>query len=136
MYYFFSKINSLCLLFKGIVSWERVFFVFFYKVLWNDISAFLCVLIFCFKGTVSQDFLLQVFLWILFFQAPENKIRVISNFFKILLGDIRKSRYTTSKQHRWEICTGINNTGGKFAEEGGPQIKFHKSSNLQAYKIC
>ena len=28
--------------------------------MWSDISAFLCTLMFCFKGTVSQDFLLQV----------------------------------------------------------------------------
>ncbi len=33
------------------------------------------------KGTVSRDFLLQVFSWITF-PAPENNIRVISNFFE------------------------------------------------------
>jgi hypothetical protein len=33
-----------------------------------------------FKGTVAQDFWLQVFLWIIFPQAPENNNRVILNF--------------------------------------------------------
>jgi hypothetical protein len=37
-----------------------------------------------FKGTVSQDFLLQIFSWIIFPQAPKNKILVISNFFQHL----------------------------------------------------
>ncbi len=49
--YFFSKIHSLCFL-KG-QSQEIV--------LRSDISAFLCVLMFCFKGKMSQDFLLQIF---------------------------------------------------------------------------
>ncbi len=35
-----------------------------------------------FKGTVSRDFLLQVFSWITFPQAPDNNIRIISNFFE------------------------------------------------------
>ena len=56
------------------------------------------------KGTVSRDFLRQVFLWITFPQAPDNNIRIISNFFEIR-GDIRKSRCTT----------GVVDTGGKFA---------------------
>jgi hypothetical protein len=34
------------------------------------------------KGTVSQNFLFQVFSWITFPHAPENNIRVISNFFE------------------------------------------------------
>jgi hypothetical protein len=32
-----------------------------------------------FKGTVSLDFLLQAFLWIIFLRVPESNIRVISN---------------------------------------------------------
>ncbi len=44
------------------------------------------------KGTVSQDFLLQVFVMNLF-QDPENRIRVISNFFENL------RRYSQVKVH-------------------------------------
>jgi hypothetical protein len=43
--------------FKGIVSRHSILL----KLLWSDIKAFLCALMFCFKGTVSQDFLLHVF---------------------------------------------------------------------------
>jgi hypothetical protein len=42
---------------------------------------------------VSQDFLLHSFSWIIILQAPENNIRVISNFSKIR-GDIHKSSCT------------------------------------------
>ncbi len=48
-------------------------------------------------------FLLQVFPWIIFPQAPKNNIRVIQIFSKIH-GDIRK----------WRCTTGINDTSGKF----------------------
>ncbi len=51
------------------------------------------------KGTVSRDFFIQVFSWIIFPQAPENNTRVISNFFKNL------RRYLQVKvRHRWQIC--------------------------------
>ncbi len=63
-----------------------------------------------FKGTVSRDFLLQVFSWITFPQAPENNIRVISNFFE------NSRRYSQVKvHHRWQIAAGINDTDGKYA---------------------
>jgi hypothetical protein len=48
--------NPFTLLFKGVVSRDSIFIKF------RDIKAFLCALMFRFKGTVSQDFLLQVFL--------------------------------------------------------------------------
>ncbi len=61
-----------------------------------------------------------------FTQAPENNIRVISNFFE---NSRRYSQFKVHKRcqrHRWQICrrcqrrrgqiaTGINNTGSKFA---------------------
>ncbi len=53
---------------------------------------------------MSRDFLLQVFSWITFPQAPENSIRVISNFFENL------RRYSQVKVHHrcqrqlWQIC--------------------------------
>ncbi len=46
-----------------------------------------------FKGTVSRDFLLQVF-WIIFPQALENNRRVISNFFE------NSRRYSQGKVHQ------------------------------------
>ncbi len=46
------------------------------------------------KGTVSRDFLLQVFSWIIFPQAPDNKIRVISNFSE------NSRRYSFVKVHQ------------------------------------
>jgi hypothetical protein len=70
------------------------------------------------KGTVSQDFLLQVFF--IFPQATDNNIRVISNF-SIIRGDIRKSRGTTGindtggKFFHWYRCAAVVDTGGKFA---------------------
>ncbi len=57
------------------------------------------------KGTVSRDFYIRCFSWIIFPQAPKNNTRVISNFSKIR-GDIHKSRCTT----------GINNSSGTGGE--------------------
>jgi hypothetical protein len=47
------------------------------------------------KGTVSWDFLLQVFSCIIFPQAPKNNIRIISNFFE------NSQRYSQVKVHHW-----------------------------------
>jgi hypothetical protein len=59
------------------------------------------------KGTEPLDFFASgCFSVIIFFQAPENSIRVTSNFFENS-GDICKSRCTT----------GINDTGVKFATD-------------------
>jgi len=89
------------------------------------------VLIFCFKGTVSQDFFASGFFHESSFSKPlKIRFRVISNFFKKLCLGIFASQGTPLVQHRWETCTGINKTGGKFAEEGSPQIS---SANPQ---IC
>ncbi len=55
-----------------------------------------------FKGTVSRDFLLQVFFINQFPPAPEYPIWTVSNFSKIR-GDIRRSRLTT----------GVADTGGQ-----------------------
>ncbi len=56
-----------------------------------------------FKGTVSRDFLLLVFSWISFPQAPEYTIRAVSKFFE------NSRRYSQLKvdhryqRHRWQI---------------------------------
>jgi hypothetical protein len=60
------------------------------------------------KGTVSRDLLLQGFHGLSSPKAPENSIRIISNFFSKIRRDISKSRCTTSIYD-----TGVNVTGGK-----------------------
>jgi hypothetical protein len=80
---------------------------------------------------VSQDFFASGFFHESSFSKPlKIRFRVISNFFKKLCLGIFASQGTPLVQHRWETCTGINKTGGKFAEEGSPQIS---SANPQ---IC
>ncbi len=64
-YCIFLLKNPFTLLFKGIASRDSIFIKF-------DIKTFLCELMFCFKGTVPHDFLLQVFLGIIFPQTSEN----------------------------------------------------------------
>jgi hypothetical protein len=59
-----------------------------------------------FKGTVSRDFLLLVFVMNHFPPAPEYPIRPFQIFSKIR-EDIRKSRCTTA----------IKDTGGKFCHQ-------------------
>ncbi len=57
-----------------------------------------------FVGTVSQDILLLVFLWISFPPAPEYPNRTVSNFFQ------NSRRYSQVKVHyryqwhQWQIC--------------------------------
>ncbi len=51
-----------------------------------------------FKGTMTRDFWLQVFLWISFLQTPEYTIRAVSNVFE------NSPRYSQLKVHhlcRW-----------------------------------
>ncbi len=50
------------------------------------------------KGTVSRDFLLQVFSRLFFSQAPENKVHHLY------------------QRHRLQFSTNIVDTGGKFAK--------------------
>ncbi len=68
-----------------------------------------------FKVTMSQDFLLQVFSWIISPQAAENNTRVISNYFENLWRYcICKSRCITAISNiGGKFATGINDTGGK-----------------------
>jgi hypothetical protein len=96
---------------------------------------------FCFKGTVSQDFLLQVFFHESSFPKPLRINLGPFHFFSKIPRDICKSRYTTSINDTVNFPTGtagVVDTGGKFAEVGGPQISSAngKSVNLQTYKIC
>ncbi len=55
------------------------------------------------KGTVSQDFLLQIFLWIIFLLTPENNIRIISHYFE------NSQRYLQVKvHHRLSTTSTVN----------------------------
>ncbi len=98
-------------------------------------------LMFCFKRTVSQDFLLQVFFHESSFPKPLRIKLGPFQFFSKIPRDILKSRYTTSFNDTVNFSTGtagVVDTGGKFAQVGGPQISSanSKSVNLQTYKIC
>ncbi len=96
----------------------------------DDLTTTRLDLIHMLKGTVSRDFLLQVF----FHESPSPKplkIKVGSfRIFSKIRGDIRKSRCTTGvsdtggklppvkvhhrcQRHRSQIATGVNDTGGK-----------------------
>jgi hypothetical protein len=62
------------------------------------------IFVLLFKGTVSQDFLLLVFLMISFPPTTKYCIRTVSNFF------VNSRRYSQVKvhhryqRHRWQIC--------------------------------
>ncbi len=56
-----------------------------------------------FNGTVSWDFLLQVFSWITFPQAPDNNIRIISNFFENSRRYSQVKVHHRCQQHWWQI---------------------------------
>ncbi len=71
-----------------------------------------------FYGTVSRDFLIQVF----FHESPSPKPLIIAlGSFQIFLKirgvkvHHRYQRFPLCCWHRWQIATGINDTGGKFA---------------------
>ncbi len=144
LYCFFSKIHSLCLLFKGIVSRERESIFSIFIKFCEMISVHLCVLIFCFKGTVSWDFLLQVFFHESSFSKP-LKIRLgsfqtFSNFCSGIFASQGTPLVSTTQmgnlppvsstpvanlhqyqQHRWQLC-----------REGRSQ----NSLNLWAFRKC
>jgi hypothetical protein len=79
------------------------------------------------KGTVSQDLLLQVF-FIFFHESSFSKpLKIRLGSFQTFSknssqGNLQVKVHHWYQRHRWQICIGINNIGGKFAEEGAPQI--------------
>ncbi len=99
------------------------------------------------------------FPWIIFPQAPENTVRIISNFFENSQR-FWKSRYTTGINNTCgKFATGANYTSAKFAtgiNETGCKLSHRycwccwyrwpicrggrstncKSTNLWSYKIC
>ncbi len=92
------------------------------------------------KGQCHEIFCFRFFSWITFSEAPENNIRIISNFFENSRRFSQvKPRCTTGvndtggklpmvsttpvanfrwyRRHRWQIATGINDTSGKFCHQ-------------------
>ncbi len=78
------------------------------------------------KGQCHEIFCFRVFSWITFPQAPDNNIRIISNFFKNSLIYSQVKVHHRCQRHWWQIChrcqwprwqiaAGINDTSGKFA---------------------
>ncbi len=72
------------------------------------IAACLCIIlqpvsILDIKGTVSRDFFFRFFSFT-FPQAPENNIRVISNFVKNSRRYLQVKIYHRCQLHRWQVC--------------------------------
>ncbi len=83
------------------------------------------------KGQCHEICCFGFFSWITLPQAPENNIRVISNFFEIsrrylqVMANHRCQQYRQQilppwplvllARYRWQIATGVNDTGRKFA---------------------
>ncbi len=59
------------------------------------------------KGQCHEIFCFRFFSWITFPQAPDNNIRIISNFFE------NSRRYSQAKV----LNFGVNDTGGKFCHQ-------------------
>ncbi len=79
------------------------------------------------KGQCHEIFCFRFFSWITFPQAPENNIRVISNFFENSRRYSQVKVHHRCQRHRWQchwhrdtggkFATGINDTGGKFCHQ-------------------
>ena len=78
------------------------------------------------KGQCHENFCFRFFSWITFPQAPDNNIRIISNFFENSRRYSQVKVHHRCQRHRWQIChrcqwhrwriaAGINDIGGKFA---------------------
>ncbi len=88
---------------------------------------------------MSQDFLIQFFHESSFskpLKIHEDHFKFFSKFTEIFV-----SRFITGINDTINFPTGtagVVDTGGKFGEEGGPQIRSanSKSANLQTYKTC
>jgi hypothetical protein len=87
------------------------------------------------KGQCHEIFCFLFFSWTSFPPAPEYHIRTVLNFFE------NSRRYSQAKvhhryqRHRWQIATGINDTGGKFAtcinDTGGKPLAANISANFR-----
>ncbi len=67
-----------------------------------------------FKGSLTRDFRLQVFLWISVPQGPKYSIGAVLNFFEIRR-DIREWIFIAGVNDTSDkLCSGFNNTGEKF----------------------
>ncbi len=92
-----TEISTLNII-KYFFGWNRVANVLYSTGGYNH------ALLMHFKGTVSQNLSLRIFSWIVFPQAPENNISVISNFFR---------KFTEIFASQGAPPCSINDTGGK-----------------------
>jgi hypothetical protein len=69
----------------------------------------------CVNVTVSQDFCFWFFSLIIFPQASQNSIRVISIFFDNSRRYLHVKGHQLYQRHRNKFATGVNDTSGKFA---------------------
>ncbi len=82
---------------------SRLFsYVHQFKVASPPFGSILFLTLFILK-TVSGDFCFGFFSWLIFPQAPEYNIRVISNFFKISRWYSHVKVHHRYQQHRWQI---------------------------------
>jgi hypothetical protein len=88
-----------------------------------------------FKRTVPRDFLLQVFFMNHFLPSPEKNIRVISIFFANLRRYSQVKVHQRYQRYRWQIATGIKDTGGKFAT-GGLLYCLHCAWAVLRHVLC
>ncbi len=77
------------------------------------------------KGTVSRDFLLQVFFMNHLPQAPENNIRIISIFFENSRRYSQVKVHHRCQRHGGKFATNVNDTGGKL-----PPVSTTPAANL------
>ena len=68
------------------------------------------------KGQCHKSFCFWFFSRISFSPAPEYPIRTISNFFENSQRYLQVKVHHWYQRHRWQICTGVNDTGGKIAD--------------------
>ncbi len=92
------------------------------------------------KGQCHKIFCFRFFSWITFPQAPENDIRVISNFLENSRRYSQVKVHHRCRWHRWQIATGINDTGGKFAtsinDTGGKFCHHFRLCCWHWWQIC
>ncbi len=113
--------------------------------------------VFCLKGQCHEIFCFWFFSSITFPQAPDNNVRIISNFFENSRRYSQVKVHHRCQRHRWQIChrwqwhrwqiaAGINDTGGRFAtginDTGGkffhqfPLCCWHRRQQWRRWQIA
>ena len=77
------------------------------------------------KGQCHEIFCFWFFSWISFPPAPEYPIRTVLNFFENSRRYSQVKVHHRCQRHRWQICLGVNDTGGKL-----PPVSTTPAANL------